>query len=101
MLIVPGDTDTGLPANRRTVAGAGAASPYAEAFARFQANQAKDEAQAMPPDAVAKLVADVLTLSSPRMRYTVANLSQRVVAPMKRLLPYKWFEGIVGAAMGV
>ncbi len=22
-------------------------------------------------------------------------------APMKRLLPYKWFEGIVGAAMGV
>jgi hypothetical protein len=30
----------------------------------------------------------------------VAMPSQRVVLPLKRLLPYRWFETVVGAAMG-
>ena len=100
-LIEPGDTDTGLPAARRTVAASSPASPYAKTFAAFQANQAKDEQGAMPPDAVAAVALRILQTASPAMRYPVANLGQRVVSPMKRLLPFGWFERIVAAAMGV
>ncbi len=100
-LVEPGDTDTGLPAHRRTVAGASQASAYAKAFARFQVNQAKDEKSAMPPDEVAKVVLRILRSPSPRMRYSVANPGQRIVAPLKRFLPYAWFEALVASAMGV
>jgi hypothetical protein len=47
------------------------------------------------------LVAKVLSLSSPRPRYTVGLLSQRIVAPLKRFLPGWVFEAVVAAAMGV
>jgi hypothetical protein len=28
-------------------------------------------------------------------------IDQRMVLPLKRLLPYRWWEAIVGGAMGV
>jgi NAD(P)-dependent dehydrogenase (short-subunit alcohol dehydrogenase family) len=101
VLVEPGDTDTSLPKNRRTVAGASPASPYAQRFAKYQAAQAKDEAKAIPPQAVAKVVAAALQTATPRMRYVVANPGQGIVVPLKRFLPFSLFERIVGAAMGV
>jgi hypothetical protein len=74
---------------------------YREAFEHFKAAQEKDEAKAPPPEGVARLVAKVLSLSSPRPRYTVGLLGQRIVVPLKRFLPGKLFEAVVGAALGV
>jgi len=46
-------------------------------------------------------VAGVLRDANPPLRHAVAMPSQRVVLPLKRLLPpYRWFETVVGAAMG-
>ena len=35
------------------------------------------------------------------MRYSAGMWDQRIVAPLKRCLPYRWFERILSAAMGV
>ncbi len=101
VLIEPGDHASALPARRRIVAAAATNPAYRDAFAKFKANQEKDEAKAPPPEGVARLVSRVLNLSAPRPRYTVGLLGQRIVVPLKRFLPGKLFEAIVGAAMGV
>ncbi|MGA2592875.1 MAG: SDR family oxidoreductase [Bryobacteraceae bacterium] len=101
VLIEPGDTRSQLPARRRTAEAALHASAYREIFDRFQAKQAGDEAKAPPPDAVAALVGRILRDPRPALRYSVGMWDQRMVLPLKRLLPHRWFERILGAALGV
>lgn len=101
VLIEPGDHASALPARRRIAAASAANPAYRDAFAQFKANQEKDEAKAPPPDGVAALVAAVLNDPAPRLRYTVGLAGQRIVAPLKRLLPGRLFEAIIGMAMGV
>jgi len=100
-LIEPGDTQSQLPARRRTVAGASAQSAYAEAFGRLQKGQAKDEASAPSAEGVADVVARILAAPNPRLRHSVGMAGQRIVVVLKRVLPYSWFERIVGAALGL
>jgi NAD(P)-dependent dehydrogenase (short-subunit alcohol dehydrogenase family) len=100
VLIEPGDMATRLPEMRRTAAAAGDASAYHSAFEKTKLQQAKDEAKAPSPQRVARVVARVLRDPNPPLRHAVAMPSQRVVLPLKRLLPYRWFETVVGAAMG-
>jgi hypothetical protein len=50
---------------------------------------------------VAALVERILRDPRPAMRYTAGMFDQRMVSPLKRWLPYGWFERILGAAMGV
>lgn len=86
---------------RRTVQPVRRASAYESIFDRFQAKQAQDEAKAPAPDGVAALVERVLGDPHPARRYSVGMWDQRMVLPLKRWLPHRWFERIVGAAMGV
>jgi len=101
VLIEPGDTRSQLPLHRRTTAPSLHPSAYQQIFDRFQAKQAQDEAKAPPPDAVAVLVERILRDPRPAMRYSAGMWDQRMVLPLKRWLPYSWFERILGAAMGV
>jgi len=66
-----------------------APGPYQELFGRYQARQAQDEAKAHS------------ARPRPAMRYSAGMWDQRIVAPLKRCLPYRWFERILSAAMGV
>jgi NAD(P)-dependent dehydrogenase (short-subunit alcohol dehydrogenase family) len=102
VLIEPGDTQSQLPVKRRTVSAAGtAASAYTKTFDAFKAQQAKDEAKAPGPDAIARLVGALVRDPAPRMRYRSGMIDQRVVVPLKRVLPYRLFERILSLAMGV
>jgi NAD(P)-dependent dehydrogenase (short-subunit alcohol dehydrogenase family) len=101
VLIEPGDMRSQLPARRRTVQPVRHASAYQAIFDRFQAKQAQGEAKAPPPDAVAVLVERILRDPRPAMRYSSGMWDQRMVLPLKRWLPYSWFERILGAALGV
>jgi NAD(P)-dependent dehydrogenase (short-subunit alcohol dehydrogenase family) len=101
VLIEPGDTRSQLPLHRHTVQPIRHASAYQETFDRFQAKQAQDEARAPLPDAVAVLVERILRDPRPAMRYSVGMWNQRMVLPLKRLLPYSWFGRILGVALGV
>jgi NAD(P)-dependent dehydrogenase (short-subunit alcohol dehydrogenase family) len=101
VVVEPGDTDTQLPAVRRTARGGDGGGAYAATFDRFKAQQAKDEASAPSPRAVAELVERIIRHPSPRMRYSVGMLGQRIVLPLKRFLPQRLFERILATALGV
>jgi NAD(P)-dependent dehydrogenase (short-subunit alcohol dehydrogenase family) len=101
VIVEPGDTESQLPLRRRTVAEAGANSAYQAALQSFRTQQAKDEAKAPSPARVADQIGRILDDPTPRMRYPVAMPGQRLVIPLKRFLPYRLFERIVGAATGV
>jgi len=101
VLIEPGDTQSQLPLKRREVQATGERSPYRSSYERFKAQQARDEAKAPTAHAVAALVERVLRHPNPALRHSVAKLDQRMVPFLKRLLPQRWFEALVGDAMGV
>jgi NAD(P)-dependent dehydrogenase (short-subunit alcohol dehydrogenase family) len=101
VLIETGDFQSELPAKRRIAAAAGGASAYRSVFERYKAKQAKDEAKARSPQPVARLVARILDDPAPKARYSVGMADQRMVLPLKRLLPGRLFERILRGALGV
>jgi short-subunit dehydrogenase len=100
-LIEPGDFDTGLPAARRMTRTSLQSTVYRDFFARIKAAQDQDEAVAPKPLAVARLVARVLRARSPKLRYSVGRWAQRIVIPLKRILPQSWFEWILSKALAL
>jgi NAD(P)-dependent dehydrogenase (short-subunit alcohol dehydrogenase family) len=101
VLIEPGDFRSQLATTRRTVHAAATNGAYQAAFAKFKAQQEKDEAGAPTPEAVAQLVERILRNPSPRLRYSVGMLGQRIVIPLKRLLPQRVFEWVLTKALGL
>ena len=101
VLIEPGDFRSDLATVRRTAAAAGANDAYGAAFARFKAQQEKDEAAAPTPEPIAQLVEQILAADRPRLRYHVGMLSQRIVVPLKRWLPQRLFETALVRALGL
>ncbi|HYL97817.1 MAG TPA: SDR family oxidoreductase [Blastocatellia bacterium] len=101
VLIEPGDFRTQLPANRRIAEGQGPKSPYLDLFKRVSAAQEKDEANAPTPEPIAMLVDKILRSTAPRLRYTTGMTGQRIVVPMKRLLPQRTFEWVLSIALGL
>jgi len=85
-LIEPGDFNTGFTASRRCVEASGE-GPYADRFARALAAAESDELGGHPPERAARLLLRILGSRSPRLRYTVGPLSQRLSAMAKPLLP--------------
>jgi NADP-dependent 3-hydroxy acid dehydrogenase YdfG len=101
VLIEPGDFRTQLPTFRLTAKAADASSAYREAFEKFKVAQEKDEAKAPTPEPIAYLVEHILRNRAPRLRYSVGMLEQRIVVPLKRLLPQSLFEWILCQALSL
>lgn len=101
VLVEPGDFQTQLPLVRRTTQAAADNDAYRDAFTKFKAQQAKDESGAPTPEAVALLVEGILRDPAPRLRYSVGMLGQRIVIPLKRLLPQRLFEWVLCRALGL
>jgi len=101
VLIEPGDFRSQLAATRRTVGGAATNDAYRAAFEKFKTQQEKDEAGAPSPEPIAQLVERILRDPSPRLRYSVGMLGQRIVIPLKKLLPQRLFEFALSRALGL
>jgi len=101
VLVEPGDFRTQLPNARRTVRAADREDTYRAAFAKFKAQQDKDESAAPTPEPVAELVERILRDPDPRLRYSVGKLDQRIVIPAKRILPQRAFEWVLGRVLGL
>ena len=101
VLIEPGDFQSDLPATRHTAEAAASNGAYQAAFARFRAQQEKDEAGAPTPEPIARLVERILADPSPRLRYSIGMLGQRIVVPLKRLLPQRLFEAALVRVLGL
>ncbi|MFI5364347.1 MAG: SDR family NAD(P)-dependent oxidoreductase [Candidatus Binatia bacterium] len=101
VLVEPGDFRTQLAVTRRTVAAAETNDVYRTAFAKFKAQQDKDESAAPTPEAVAQLVERILSDPAPQLRYSVGMVGQRIVIPLKRLLPQRLFGWVLSWALAL
>ena len=101
VLIEPGDFQSQLPLVRRTAAAAQTNDAYRDAFTKFKTQQAKDESSAPTPEPIALLVERILRDPAPRLRYSVGMLGQRIVIPLKRLLPQRLFEWVLCRALAL
>ena len=101
VLVEPGDFRTQLATTRRTVKEAESNGAYQAAFAKFKAQQEKDESGAPTPEPVAQLIERILRDPAPRLRYSVGMLGQRIVIPLKRVLPQRLFEWVLCRALAL
>jgi short-subunit dehydrogenase len=97
VVIEPGDVNTGTTALRsRLVVGEdGEDDAYGDAPAAARSAMVRGEAEGVSADAVASVVARVLTVRRPRPRYTVAHGMQRLLGPAGRALPETTLLGLV------
>ena len=102
VLIEPGNYRTGRTAQRRIAAAAGNGSAYAAAFGKALQVIERDENRGGAPEEVARLVHRVLSSRSPKMRYMVGPVSERLAAALgKALLPGRTFERVVMGVYGI
>jgi NAD(P)-dependent dehydrogenase (short-subunit alcohol dehydrogenase family) len=100
VLIEPGDFQTNTTSNRRIV-DAAQSSIYKEVFQRTKEKQDKEEMNGPTPEPIARLVGRILNKKQPKTRYSVGRFDQRIVIPLKRLLPQRGFEWLFSLFMGV
>jgi NAD(P)-dependent dehydrogenase (short-subunit alcohol dehydrogenase family) len=74
-----------------------AAADYGPAIERARAFAAQRTRQAVPPSAVAEVVAHALTADKPRTRYLVGPQA-RLLAGLRAVLPDRWFDAVLERA---
>lgn len=101
-LIEPGDFRTGFTAQRRKVLAAQHGGAYAERFGKALATMERDESGGADPRAVALLLERIIRSRSPRPRYKVGGLFQKLSAGLlRKILPQKLFEYLLMASYGI
>jgi NAD(P)-dependent dehydrogenase (short-subunit alcohol dehydrogenase family) len=100
-LLEPGNVRTDFTANRRDVVPPAGEDPYAVMVAKAVGLMARDEANGVPPSAVAAVISRVLHSRRPSRRVSVAKIDERVGIIAKRLLPYRVFERAAKGSLGV
>jgi hypothetical protein len=59
-------------------------------------SQSRDTAYTEQAEESFRLTHDkVIRMKSPRLRYTVGKISQRIAVPLKKILPSRLFESII------
>ena len=92
VLVEPGDFCTGFTDRRTRVRGASPSSPYADSFERALQIAENDERKGQSPEAIARLVDRILSSRSPKARYIIGPVAQRMAVRLKNLLPSRLFE---------
>jgi NAD(P)-dependent dehydrogenase (short-subunit alcohol dehydrogenase family) len=100
-LVQPGDVRTRITDNRVRARGAGPDSAYREHFETALRIIEQEERAGAPPEAVARLVLELLGRENVKVRYTVGHLSQRALAAAKSALPSRTFERAVMSFYGL
>jgi len=95
VLIEPGDFKTALTQNRQKTGGLAVGSAYDGRLQKVLQTIESGERNGPTPEPIAKLVHNVITKKSPRLRYTVGNMSQRLAVPLKKILPSAVFESLL------
>ncbi len=101
VLIEPGDFRTQITESRRIAAAAETNDAYRDAFEYFKNKQEQDEAGAPTPEPIALLAERILNHPRPKLRYPVGMVSQKIVVPLRRILPQRAFEWLACYLMGV
>jgi NAD(P)-dependent dehydrogenase (short-subunit alcohol dehydrogenase family) len=101
VLVEPGDVKTGFTGSRVRAAAANSSSAYSAAFSKCMNAVEKEEKNGVPPAAIAKVISRVVEGKAKGPRYSCGHPIQRLSAVLKRLLPGRLFETIIGSFYGV
>ena len=96
-IVDPGDVKTSFPARRRLAAQSDAASPYRTHLGKTLRVIESAERDGMPAECVARVVGRIVRARSPRPRYIVATLGQRLAMLGRWLLPAAVCEWLLRA----
>jgi len=95
VLVEPGDFPTSLTRNRINTAESNQNSIYAETFQAALSLMEKKEESGPKPEKLALMVESIIQTESPRMRYTIGKIDQRLSVLVKRLVPAGFFEKLM------
>jgi len=92
VLVEPGDFQTGFSANRRKVVRSENSTAYRDRLAKALSVSEKDESKGHHPIAIAHLIERIIRNPSPKLRYSIGPLFERLTPTLKNVLPYRLTE---------
>ncbi len=97
VLVAPGDIHTDFPANRQTTRATEreGESAYVAHHRRVRAAIEADELNGADPSHVAQVVGKIIRDPSPKARYLVGGLDEKLAAHLKPILPPRLFDWIL------
>jgi NAD(P)-dependent dehydrogenase (short-subunit alcohol dehydrogenase family) len=101
VLIEPGDVKTGFTGSRVHAARATASSAYNDRFSKCMGIVEKEEQRGVAPEFIARLVCNIVEGGAKGPRYTCGAAVQRLSPILKRVLPGRLFETIIGSFYGM
>ena len=96
VVLRPGDFSTGFTGSRKKVADEAALQAYPlyrEAIEKVE----HDENGGLKPVVLAQKINRIINMRHPRNGYVVASFEQKLSVWIKRILPAKWFDRILGS----
>ena len=96
VVLRPGDFSTGFTGSRKKVADEAALQAYPlyrEAIEKVE----HDENCGLKPVVLAQKISRIINMQHPRNGYVVASFEQKLSVWIKRILPAKWFDRILGS----
>lgn len=96
VVLRPGDFSTGFTGSRKKVTDEAALEAYplyGEAINKVE----HDETGGLKPDVLARKISGIIRKKHPRDGYVVASLEQRLSVLLKKILPARWFDRILGS----
>ena len=92
VLIEPGDFHTDFTTHRRKARATLQDSVYSERFVKSLGVMEEDETNGPTPERIAYLLERIINTSSPRLRYSVGPLYEKLAILLKKVLPSQYFE---------
>jgi len=92
VLIEPGDFNTQFTAHRRKTLASQHNGVYLEKFTAALGVMEADETRGPSPVKIARLLEHIIETPSPRLRYLVGPVSEKVAVMLKKVLPWRLFE---------
>jgi len=98
VLIEPSDFKTEITAQSQKAEHSTGNSAYHNRFQKVLRIVESGERNAPTPESIAILIEKVISMKSPRLRYTAGKISQRIAVPLKKILPSRLFESIISGS---
>lgn len=94
VLVEPGDFKTSINQNRK-VSEKAKTSIYKDEFDNIHEIMNREVSEGDDPQKIGRLVWRIINNSSPRVRYNTGNAMSKVALAIKRMIPSRWFEGMM------
>ncbi|MCD6336775.1 MAG: SDR family NAD(P)-dependent oxidoreductase [Candidatus Marinimicrobia bacterium] len=88
-MIEPGDFKTGFTANRENIKNDKGLLDKSRKIIEH------DEQNGQPPIKIAKLIAKIILMKKPKLRYAIGAFDQKLSIFLKKILPNRWFDAII------